>query len=548
MFANVKQIHYLYVVVILLTKRYNHFMSENLSMSRSLANGAGWLGATAALSVAAAYGMANHMEREGTVGAHEAIIAPTLDGHTTLIVQDTGRGRIPSGSPFGLGAKITIPDSSLLRYNLEGDALIAQQPEAEVQNIKETVSEIWIEAGKIGLGIGSLTTGGLYLASRRRQSPDLETDSRTRLIGAGLAGASIAAIGIMALSNGNFNHQDEFTWTQVVDAVPELAAVDSQYLQELEVAGGFVSNTFIQGANSMIESYKASSEYYGRTYDNLDLIKDQLRVPQEGEVVLIQVTDRHNNIAMDRIARKIGDMSGATIVLSTGDDTSSGEPWEAFSLNSLNAAFKGYDRAIATGNHDNGFVGKYLTERGWVVLDGEVVTIQGVSIVGDADPESSSVTDRYSDGEESLEDVEARIAKAACDYGVVNLAATHRDKASAETVALGCTESTANGHQHKEAPPTNVLGANGQYVTTHTSTSSGGANFAWALGTKLKKEAQVTTYTYGPVKGSDKLRFLGLQTVTISTEGTPNASEFWPAVQLADNTSQAGRTTRKSVR
>ena len=87
------------------------------------------------------------------------------------------------------------------------------------------------------------------------------------------------------------------------------------------------------------------------------------------------VSDRHDNIGMDAVARAIGDAGGATVVLDAGDDTSTGAAWESFSLDSLDKAFKGYDHRIAiSGNHDNGtFVSHYLEKRGWTHLDGNAI-------------------------------------------------------------------------------------------------------------------------------------------------------------------------------
>jgi len=55
-------------------------------------------------------------------------------------------------------------------------------------------------------------------------------------------------------------------------------------------------------------------------------------------------------------------------------DTSTGEEWEAFSLDSVTEAFDGYDRFGVAGNHDHGsFVTDYLADRGWTMLGGSVV-------------------------------------------------------------------------------------------------------------------------------------------------------------------------------
>ena len=69
----------------------------------------------------------------------------------------------------------------------------------------------------------------------------------------------------------------------------------------------------------------------------------------------VLVSDRHDNIGMDEVVRKVADAAGATVVLDAGDDTSTGETWEEFSLDSLDKAFQGYDdRVFVAGNHDNG--------------------------------------------------------------------------------------------------------------------------------------------------------------------------------------------------
>ena len=90
-----------------------------------------------------------------------------------------------------------------------------------------------------------------------------------------------------------------------------------------------------------------------------------LHQPEEGETVAVLVTDRHDNIGMDEVVRAIADAAGATVVLDAGDDTSTGETWEEFSLDSLDAAFEDYDRCAVAGNHDNGtFVTDYLDDLG----------------------------------------------------------------------------------------------------------------------------------------------------------------------------------------
>ena len=118
-----------------------------------------------------------------------------------------------------------------------------------------------------------------------------------------------------------------------------------------------------------------------------------LRDPEEGETVAVLVSDRHDNIGMDGVARAIADAGGATAVLDAGDDTSTGQSWEAFSLDSVTDAFEGYDRFAVAGNHDHGdFVTDYLDDLGWTMLDAEVVDGPGgATLLGVDDPRSSGL-------------------------------------------------------------------------------------------------------------------------------------------------------------
>ena len=71
----------------------------------------------------------------------------------------------------------------------------------------------------------------------------------------------------------------------------------------------------------------------------------------------------------------MADEAGATVVLDAGDDTSTGETWEEFSLDSLDKAFSSFDDPVfVAGNHDNGtFVSRDLQSLGWTHLDGKPV-------------------------------------------------------------------------------------------------------------------------------------------------------------------------------
>ena len=115
---------------------------------------------------------------------------------------------------------------------------------------------------------------------------------------------------------------------------------------------------------SAVDTYDKSKEFYSTAAEAAADLTDQgLRTPEEDETVALLVSDRHDNIGMDRVARAIGEAAGASVVLDAGDDTSTGQPWEAFSLDSLQAAFDDWDRFGVAGNHDHGTFVTHLPRR-----------------------------------------------------------------------------------------------------------------------------------------------------------------------------------------
>ena len=163
---------------------------------------------------------------------------------------------------------------------------------------------------------------------------------------------------------------------------------------------------------SAIDTYDKSLDFYQTAAEQAaDL---DLRVPEEGDTVVALISDRHDNIGMDAVARAIADRGAATAVFDAGDDTSVGQPWEAFSLDSVNEAFDDLDRFGVAGNHDNGtFVASYLADLGWTMLDGEPVEGPGgIVLLGVDDPRSSGLGSWRDETGLSYAEVGSRLADA----------------------------------------------------------------------------------------------------------------------------------------
>ena len=163
---------------------------------------------------------------------------------------------------------------------------------------------------------------------------------------------------------------------------------------------------------------------------------------------------------MDRVARAIGDRGGATVVLDAGDDTSTGQPWEAFSLDSLDRAFDDLDRFGVAGNHDNGpFVARYLDDLGWTMLDGSRVDAPwGGMLLGVDDPRSSGLGNWRDETGLSFTEVGERLADAVCDGDRISTLLVHDANLGRESLARGCVDLVIGGHTHVQDGPDLVEG------------------------------------------------------------------------------------------
>ena len=302
---------------------------------------------------------------------------------------------------------------------------------------------------------------------------------------------------------------------------PEVPLPDEA--RAIQVRGDVTTSQTRRLIESAISTYDKSKRFYldaAQKAAGLDL-----RKPEDGESVVLLVSDRHDNIGMDKVARAIGDAGGATAVFDAGDDTSTGNSWEAFSLDSLDATFDDLPRWAIAGNHDHGtFVHGYLDDHGWTMLDGEVVDGPGGSVLlGVDDPRSSGLGDWRDESGLSFAEVGSRLADAACDSPRrVTTMVVHDADLGQEALERGCTDLVLAGHLHVQVGPTRVVAPDGRAGYTYTNGTTGGAAYAIAVGSKLRREAEVTLVTYRDG------RPVGLQPVVLQTNGVFHVRDYVP--------------------
>jgi hypothetical protein len=457
-------------------------------------------------------------DKPTAVAGHNAVVTPAFDGYATL---DLGpylpNLRYPAGSR--LGAYIDFGKTELTSYQdlVDRYAVIGAQPEGEVAKIAGALKQMALDS-LTSAALAGLAGPALWLMLGARRRGELFRHVTLRR-------ASAGALGLVVLGTAVFQPWDrrdttveqETRWRPLSEELTDVPIPEQARALEVE-AGLFTSGTK-RLAESLLDTYARGAAFYGRAVETVPEIADQLRQPEEGETVALLVADRHDNVGMDKVARAIGDAGGATMLLAAGDDTSTGSSWEAFSLDSLARVFADYDRFAVTGNHDHGeFVATYLDTLGFERFDGEAVDgPDGIRLLGADDPRSSGLGSWRDETGLSFSEHAERVADQLCEYDEeddrVATLLVHDANTGRPALERGCVDLVVGGHVHEQLGPTEFVDENGKVGYSYTNGTTGGAAYAIAVGSKPRRNAQVTLVTYRDG------RPVGVQPVTVRTVG-----------------------------
>ncbi|WP_435746425.1 metallophosphoesterase [Nocardioides sp. SYSU DS0663] len=455
-----------------------------------------------------------------TVASHDAVLRPTLDGtvlvRTGPVLPDV---RLDAGSRIGVELRLGKTEAESTDELLRRYAYIAGQPEGARAKVTNVVGDMAREAALRGAALALLPVLVWVLVGPGRRRELREAVPTWRGATALAATLALAVVLLEPWADDDEQVDDEREWVPLAEWVgpgvdlPEDAEV-------LEVRGDVITRQTRRLVESAINTYAKSKEFYATAAE--DAAELVLREPAEDETVVALVSDRHDNIGMDPVARAIADAAGATAVFDAGDDTSAGEAWEAFSLDSVTAAFEDLERYGVAGNHDNGdFVTDYLAERGWTMLDGEVVEGPGgAPLLGVDDPRASGLGSWRDETGLSFGEVAERLADEACEAEErVATVLVHDANLGRDVLERGCADLVIGGHLHVASGPTRVVGENGQVGHTYTTGTTGGAAYAIAIGSKIRRTATVSLLTYGDG------RPVGVQQVDLLTNGVFEVGE-----------------------
>jgi predicted phosphodiesterase len=400
-------------------------------------------------------------------------------------------------------------------------AVLAGAPEGERAKLRATVRDLVLDALLRGAALGGIPLLVWVAVGPARRRELLAHLPRWRgLLGTALVLGLVAALWQPWVGDADTGEETgDRPWVPLADFLGPGVPLPAE-LREVAVQGDVTTAQTRRLIESAISTYDRSKVFYSDAAERAAGLTTQLRQPAEGETVAILVSDRHDNVGMDKVARAVADAAGATAVLDAGDDTSTGSSWEAFSLDSLSAAFDdGYDadhRWAVAGNHDNGtFVPRYLADHGWTVLDGEVSDGPGGStLLGVPDPRASGLGNWRDETGLSFDEVAERLADAACASSKrIATLLVHDANLGRPALERGCVDLVVGGHLHLQVGPTRIVGGDGAVGWSYTNGTTGGAAYAFAMGSKLRREAEVSLITYADG------RPVGIQPVRLQTNG-----------------------------
>ena len=513
-------------------------MSRRLVTHARLRKAAPWAGLVLLWFVVSAVvgvlGFVNDSERV-TIGAHAAQVSPTFDNHATL---DLGavlpRLRLQTDLPVGLGINIDVQetDADNLTDLLNRDALIASQPDGEIARIRQVIQEMAVDDAVAGAGSGLLvavvvaTAWAMLGRRRRRELFALVHSSERRVRHRAIVVLVAMLITIASIFGPGRMREAEVPpteWRPLADLLPELSF--DERLKNVEVASGFSTSGGVGVIRTAVQTYERSTEFYGQLRDRVSRVGGRIHQAAEGETVALLVSDRHDNIGMDPFAAEVGKVAGAKVLIDAGDDSSSGQSWEVFSINSLAQHFKDLKVVAVAGNHDaGGLIEDAMRKNNFTVLDSKPVEVEGIRFLGDSDPTRTGLGSADTPGEETTAEQSARLAEIACEQPEdkpISTLVVHDPASMQDTANRGCASLLLSGHLHRQVgPETKVV--NGKSVTTYTNGTTGGAAYAFALGYTLRRPGEVTLVTY--VKGEP----VGLQTVTVELTGEVTVGTYTP--------------------
>ncbi|MDC7121025.1 metallophosphoesterase [Cellulomonas fimi] len=488
---------------------------------------------------------------ELSLGPHEARYDVTTDDTVTIDLGPVGTLQIDSPLPLTLGVRVTVQeipaavtelDQATTLQALNGDLrsylAFFSAPQAALEDVARAL--VADALARAALTFALLTAvwwlGRWALGPARRA----ELAAAVRPHRRALAGGAVAVVVAGTVLTASVGQQD-----QPDAARPASAVFDDTPLEGASVTGrlGGVIDTY---GGYVVDAYRENQAFYARAGTALDEAWDatqpvidaqEARDPltasptasagadgDEAEpVVLVVVSDLHCNVGMAPLIATVVERSDADVLLDAGDTTMNGTGVEQYCVTTFARAVPdGVELVTSPGNHDSAETSGVYARSGARVLDGSVVEVDGVRILGDHDPAQTRIGSGTAATDESPQDMAERLAQTACDdEDGVDLLLIHTPRVGTPALTDGCVPTQVSGHLHKRVGPA-VVGEGVQYV----SSSTAGATLGQPTVGPLNGTAEMTVLRWDP----DRRRIVDYRLVQVRPDASASVSPWlrWP--------------------
>lgn len=422
-------------------------------------------------------------------------------------------GQIPSDAPIGTGTTGAI---DALSTDLQSYVQFFSHPEVTIHNVtdellRDTLEHTMLYGSEMSAG---LMAAYLALGSRRRQEmiEIIKKNRRKEITAIGLAGLVLS--GCMSSDSANY------TTTQLPD---------SPIFADTVLAGthitGRLGEIIDTDGSQVIKYMKAENAYYGDVAHNVATALKNYNVPSgnpEDYVTLFVASDLHCNTGMANAIHTAVAKTGANIYIDSGDTVMSGTAIEKYCVDTFSAAIPDkVKKVVAPGNHDSSTTIQQEKDDGFTILEGKVVTIDNLAILGDRDNYFNAIGQPVKHiNNETVAQEGQRLAKIACDQPKpVDLLVVHRSEAAFPALSDGCANTGFSGHRHVVNGPDILTNGSIDYTS---GTTGGASEDKLTIGTELEKEANMSVWLVD--KNTKKATYM--RTITIHTNGSVEVSAW----------------------
>ncbi|SKC67975.1 metallophosphoesterase family protein [Krasilnikoviella flava] len=493
-------------------------------------------------------------------GPHEAVYSVTNDSQVVVDLGPLGTLEIDSPLPLGLGVDVEVKEIpadlttvgaantlAALGEDLESYLQFFSSPDVAVRSVALALIEnaLWRSLGAAAVLVGAGFALRWLLGPLRRRELADSLGPRTGEIAAGVVVVGLVVTTLSSAGAGSAG-QGQPASPVFAGTALEGARITGRLAGVIDTYGGQLvklyedNENFYTGADDALSAAwdaRLASEAVTSAADAGTLfaspapaeptapVAPPRAVPggsaEEGLVTLVVISDLHCNTGMTPLIRTTVERSGADVVLNAGDTTMNGTSVEKVCVDSFASAVpRGVPMVVADGNHDSQITSDQEAAHGQTILDGQVVEVDGMRILGDRDALETRVGEGTNVARERTPEQQAAdLATTACDDDGVDLLLIHTPAVGLDALETGCVPFQVSGHTHSRSGPGQV----GQGIRYVNGSTAGAAPSQPTVG-PLHGTAEMTVLRFDPATRT----MVDVQVVSVTPDGAATVGEREP--------------------